>query len=93
MENALYDFYSLVELSSMRKRTRSLRSFVRFLILRTCTQLVNKNRTKHFPWCNLLFVYFIDTEIFEFLRSKSARHLIKCACACLGNPYISCILK
>ena len=42
MENAPYDFYSV--LSSIRKRTSEFSN---------TKQRVNKNRTKHFPCCNV----------------------------------------
>ena len=48
MENALYDFYSLV--FSYQKLTRSLRSLIRFLILlNSWIKIVRA----HFPWSNL----------------------------------------
>ena len=51
MENALYDFYSRVVL------TRSFSD---------TTQVVNKNRTKHFPCCNVFISY-----VLRLLKSKT----------------------
>ena len=51
MGNALYDFYSFVE---EYQKTHSFTMLTRSIS--DTPQLVNKNRTKHFPWCNLFIL-------------------------------------
>jgi len=51
MENALYDVYSRVE---EYQKTHSFATLTRSFS--DTPQLVNKNRTKRFPWCNLFIL-------------------------------------
>ena len=67
MENALYDFHSLID--TIRKLTRSLRSLVRFLILHN---LWIKIIRAHFPWSNL-YLFFIWPILKQSLSRSYSR--------------------